>query len=94
MDLGKTANRCEILRGKLQDVSELVARVFQSADLDEGAPERHVSRQIGWMSNETRGAGLDRFFEPLGPPVFLGERGEGDGRRVRQDPAFKFFKAR
>jgi hypothetical protein len=40
------------------------------------------------MSNEAGGAGLDRFFETVGTPVFLGERGEGDRRRVRLDPAF------
>jgi hypothetical protein len=46
------------------------------------------------MSNETGAAGFDRLIETLGAPVFLGERGEGDGRRVRLDPAFQFFNAR
>ena len=94
MDLGKTANGREIFRRKSEDVLELVPRVLQAADFNECPAERHVGRQIGWMSNKAGGAGFDRFFETLGAPVFLGEGGEGDRRRVRLDPAFQFFNAR
>ena len=94
MDFGKTPDGREILRRQPQDVFELVPRVLQAADFNECAAERHVSRQIGGMSNEAGGAGLDRVFETSSAPVFLCERGEGDRRRVRVDPAFQFLNAR
>jgi hypothetical protein len=94
MDFRKSANGGKILRRKPQNVFELVPRVLQAADFDECAAEGHMGRQIGRMSNEAGGAGLDRFFETFSAPVFLGERGEGDRRRVRLDPASQFFNAR
>ncbi len=46
------------------------------------------------MPNEAGGARLYRLLETIGAPVLLGERREGNGRRVRLDPAFQFFNAR
>ena len=94
MDLGKAANGGKVFRRQLEDVFELFSRVLQPADFDQRAAERDVSGQVGRMAHEAGCAGCNRLLETLGAPVLLGERREGDGRRVRLDPAFQFFNAR
>ena len=94
MDLGEPADRGEVLGREPEDVLELFPRVLVAADLDQRAPERDMRGQIGRMADQARRAGRDRLFEAPGAAEFLGERREGDGRRVRLDPAFELFNPR
>ncbi len=63
-------------------------------DLDLGAAQRDVGGEIGRMTDKAGLAGVNRLVESFGATVLLGERREGNGRRVRLDPAFQFFDAR
>jgi hypothetical protein len=94
VNLGKATNRRQILGSQLQHVLEFLSCIQQPAHLYQGSAQRDMSGQIRGMSDETGSAGLNRFLEPFGATILLGERGKGNGRRVRLDPAFQFFDAR
>jgi hypothetical protein len=93
VDLCEAANGRQVFRRTFQDVLERTPRLFQPAEVNEGAAQRDVSRQIRGMADKAGVAGFDRFIEAAGAAVLLGKSGERDGRRIRLDPASQFFNA-
>ena len=68
--------------------------VVELADLDQRAAERDARGNVRGMPQQSRAAGLDRFGEHAEAAVLLGERREGDRRRVPLDPALQFLESR
>ena len=94
MDVGEGANGGQILWCAAQDLLELDRSRVELADLDQGAAERDARGDVRRVPQQSRAAGLDRFGEHSEAPVLLGERGEGNRRRVPLDPALQFLDSR
>ena len=84
VDLGERADRREVLRGRAQDMFELVPRFVEPAEFQERAPERHARRDIGRMPLEAGFARGDRVLELPCPP---GTLRPGPRTRSTPDPA-------
>ncbi len=54
-------------------------------------PKRDAGGNIRGVPQQARSTGLDRFGEQAEAPVLLGQRGEGNRRRVPLDPALQFL---
>ena len=66
-------------------------RLVELLQLEERAPERHAGREISGVNGEAGAADVHGFLELPGAPVFLGQLGESDRRRVLLDPSSKIF---
>ena len=87
LDLIEPAECGEVLGRGAKDGFELLARAGVIGCLDQRATERDTRRQVGGMTLETGAAGLHGFSVIADAAELLRQGGEGDGRRVRLDPA-------
>jgi hypothetical protein len=87
VDLGERADCREVLRGRAQDVFELVPCFVEPALFQEGAPEGHARRDVRRMPLESGFARGNRVLELPCPPVLLGQGRKRNRRRVQLDPA-------
>jgi hypothetical protein len=77
----------QVFRGAAKNLLEMLGGFLELPQLDQRSPQRDPRRHVGWMSLQSRAAGLDRVMEQPGATVLVGQCGEGDRRRVLLDPA-------
>ncbi len=94
VDFGEATDRRKVFRRRAKDVLELLTCLVEASQLEQRAPERDASGQVGGVTLQSGLARGYRFFEAASTPVFFGESRKRDGRRVHLDPAFQFFDAR
>ena len=94
VDFSERADRREVLGRGAEHVIELLARRFELPGREQRAAERDARGQVRWVPLEARTARLDRLLAAADAPELLGQRGEGNRRRVRLNPAFELFDAR
>ena len=66
-------------------------RVVEFLQIEERASERDAGREVSGVDGEAGAADVHGFLELPRAPVFLGQLGEGDRRRVLLDPPSKIF---
>ena len=94
MDVGQTANGRKILGSSTKNGLELRLRLIELSDFEQRAPERDTSGKIGRMPRKARATGFNGVVKTSCPAVFVGERGEGNRRRVLLDPALQLLDSR
>jgi len=94
MDLGKAADRREILRRRTPHELQLDSRFLVPPGVHQRATERHPRGQIGRMPLQAGHARGDRILEATGAAIRLGKRRKCNRRRIQLDPASKIFKSR
>ena len=93
VEVAERAPGREVVGGRPRDDVQLALGLIVEPELHQAAPERDARGHVGGVEPEAGAARLDGFVEAGGAPVFLCERGEGDGRRVGFDPAFQLLEA-
>src|SRR5439155_16382712 len=91
MDFREAADRGEILWRGAKHERQLLARRIVLVRFDEGASERDARGEVRRVPLQAGAAGVDGVLIAAGAPVLLGERRKRNRRRVRLDPASKFF---
>ena len=82
MDVGERANGGQVLGRAAQDLLELDRRRVELAHLHQGAAQRDAGETYTRVPQQARSTRFDRFGEQAETPVILGQRGEGNRRRV------------
>jgi hypothetical protein len=93
VDLRERADRREILRGRAQDMFELVPGFVEPTERQKRAPEGHTGRDIGRVPLESGFAHGNGVCELPCPPVLFGQGRKRNRRRIQLDPASQFLDA-
>ena len=93
VEIAERAPGREVVGGRPRDDVQLALGLIVEPELHQAAPERDPRGHVGRVEPKPGAARFDGFVEAGGAPVFLGERGEGDGRRVGFDPALQLLEA-
>lgn len=93
MGFREAFDRREILGGVLQDLLELLLRVFELTEIEKRASQGYTCGVIGGMNRETSATDIDGLLRLAGATVLFGELRKRNRRRVLLDPSSEFFEA-
>jgi hypothetical protein len=87
--LSELPDRDQIVGSPIQDTQEFSARLFESAQIEEGTAKGNSRGQIRGMLCQPSLAHADGFLVVAGPTVLLGKLRKRNRRRIFLDPASK-----